>query len=289
MRYSLLSRFQGGLLGSLIGETLASRNQQVSIWSRIGVHTAESLIGSSHIADWEQAIKPKFATIKNTASSSEVALATLPVAIFFHESTSLLREKLEQATTVWQLSSETSNDVLVWGYAIALALRERLAGPLLISQLLSLKVDGPLVQQLEQVQFLLKKGSGLEQAVNQLTREGHSSCSIVLALYCFSSTSEDFRLCIGRAIQTNYQPQLTSALAGGLAGVYNSFGGIPIGWRRAVNRDRPIEDSHHRVNRLFATWSGIYEPDTVIPTTAVVASPLVIQRRSSLKIISQEE
>ena len=298
MRYSLLSRFQGGLLGSLIGE-IANGGEPISIWSKIGVQATESLIHSGQVAPgtWQQLSKliedevntssvlqqGSVPPIK-TASSSEAALATLSMAIFFHESPSLWQETIKK-TNLGQGFAQANNDLLIWGYAVSLILREKSAQ--LIPQLLSLISTpyGTLVQQLEQVQFLLDQGSGLEEAVHQLTRYAQPSCSIALALYCFSSTPEDFRLCVKRAINSGYHPQITSALTGALAGMYNGLGGIPPGWRRLP----PMwKECDRQATRLFSAWSGVYEPDRDVPATAAIASPLTIQKRS-LRIISQEE
>ena len=49
MRYSLLSRFKGGLLGSIMLETLSGEDhppQKLSTWTSIGMCATESLISS---------------------------------------------------------------------------------------------------------------------------------------------------------------------------------------------------------------------------------------------------
>ncbi len=307
MRYSLLSRFQGGLLGSILGELWSSNflrqdwrslpNQKLSPWSEIGICTAESLIRSGKLdpSDWQHIphCQEVFLDLKNTASSSEAALAILPIALFFHESPSLLREKLEQAAAIWQHSREGSENILVWGYAIALALKEKLDPSQFIAQILDHLgiVETSIGQQLVKVQTFLARGTGLEQVVAQLSRQGKpSQTAIALALYCFGYTPEDFRLCVTRAARTGYQPRRTAALTGALAGVYNSFSGIPACWRLASQRHQIGKETYQRAKRLFAVWSGVYEPDSIdLPQSAAVASPLIIQPRSSLKMISQKE
>ena len=284
MRYSLLSRFQGGSLGSLLGETLASRHQNVSIWSHIAIEITERLIQSGQLTreDLEQ-LSQKF-QLGKTATSSETALATLPIILFFHESPSLLSENLRQAAAVWQHPSESLTELSVWGTAIALALRERLQASQFVSQLLhSLKpVESPLVQQLEQIQYCIAHGIGLSQ-LPRYCQPRYSALS--KALYCFGFTPEDFCLSVKRAAQLDKAP-LTAALTGVIAGVYNSLSGIPIGWRVG---DRPlVQSSLHQTQRLFNAWSGAYAPETPIPPTAAIASVLVMQKRDTLKILSQE-
>ena len=311
MRYSLLSRFQGGSLGSLIGETRATQNsagegsgsrfeqaqdQNLSVWSQIAIETAEKLIQSGQLtsADWQQlsqpvhrrstagkrAADPDTGQINPTATSSEAALATLPVILFFHESPSLLVEQLQQAAAVWLHPSALPTELYVWGTAIALALRERLQPAQFVSQLLqSLKtVEPPLVQQLEEIQGFIDHGIGLSQIRSRYS-------PLLKAFYYFGFTPEDFRLSVERAAQSDEAP-LTTALTGALAGVYNSLSGMPIGWRLG-DRHPAISHSLQQSQRLFDTWSGVYTPEA-ISTTAAIASVLVMQKRSSLKIISQE-
>ena len=276
MRYSLLSRFQGGSLGSLICETRATQHQK-SVWSQIAIETTEKLIQSGQLtsADWQQLSQNR---MSRTATSSETALATLPVILFFHESPSLLVEQLQQAA-VWLHPSASRTELFIWGAAIALALRERLQPAQFVSQLLHLgTVESPLVQQLEEIKGFIAHGIGLSQI-------GSRYSPLLKAFYYFGFTPEDFRLSVERAAHSDEAP-LTTALTGALAGVYNSLSGIPIEWRLG-DRHPAISHSLQQSQRLFNMWSGAYAPET-IPSTAAIASVLVMQKRSSLKILSQE-
>ncbi|NJO93714.1 MAG: hypothetical protein HC820_03965 [Hydrococcus sp. RM1_1_31] len=97
MQYSLLSRFQGGLLGSLLGETLAShalRSEKITVldlklspWSEIGIELSDRLleVGQLSTSDWEQ-IYQRYQNClgaKITPHSDEIALAVLPLLFFF--------------------------------------------------------------------------------------------------------------------------------------------------------------------------------------------------------------
>src|SRR3712207_2886857 len=104
MRYSILNRFRGGLLGSFIGEILGSSvlrqslgqamtlpklggkwaSQPLLDWSRIAEYGIESLIrcGRFDLEDWVFQAgmgQPSLLLLKSSASSSEAALATLPI------------------------------------------------------------------------------------------------------------------------------------------------------------------------------------------------------------------
>lgn len=314
MRYSLLSRFRGALLGSLVGELLgnnkgifpsrllfrypqAQDNKSVVApstiaqlnWSQIATCGIESLIhcGRLDLEDWQlHASKVEsLALLKNTASSSEAALATLPIALFFHDEPSKLRQQLQQATAHWH-QTEQDQGVLAVGYAIALALTEKL-NHTLIDQIINL-LGNPqtlLGQQLQQVKDLIYKGASLDIAVSQLQKEaklqGAKACpdtAIALAFYCFLSTPEDFRLSLRRASRISHQPQLISALTGAIAGAYNSNIGIPVGWRLGANQINITTQRLQLAEEMFAVWSGVYGAWVVEPFPwAAIAAPKVIR------------
>jgi ADP-ribosylglycohydrolase len=312
MRYSLLNRFRGALLGSLVGEILGSSgglggvlgqamltlpkagdaqpNRKLLDWCEIAAGGTESLIrcGRLDIEDWmlcSSMTQPSLLLLKAAASSSEAAVATLAIALFFHDDEVKLRQQLLACAAVWQQESEGSEGVLAFGYAIALALREKLEFATLIPRTLAYlgTSETPLVKQLEQVQTLLEQGAGLETTLTHLRRgfqQSRAYTSIALAFYCFLNTPEDFRLCVTRAVRTSYQPQLTATLTGILAGVYNSIIGIPIGWRLVTKRINPGVQRLQLADGLFAVWSGVYDVSAVEHCQQIaVAAPRVIQPR----------
>lgn len=319
MQYSLLSRFRGVLLGSFIGERLCSNgiqgrgaeglwltspptqdtqsNQILSDWSQIATYGIQSLIrcGYLNLDDWMQHInvmQPSLLVLNMTASSSEVAVATLPMALFFHDNEVKLQQQMLKATSVWQNDSQASQGALAVAYAIALALTEQLNAHTVIPKTLAYlgTTPTPLTQQLEQVQTLLEQGAGLDTTLTQLrrgqTRGGklpHSPyTSIALAFYCFLSTPDDFRLCVSRAVRSGYQPQITVTLTGALAGAYTSITGIPVRWYLAANRISVGGQRLQLADRLLAVWSGAYDISAIKPCQqAAVAAPSVIQPRAA--------
>ncbi|HEY9600381.1 MAG TPA: ADP-ribosylglycohydrolase family protein [Allocoleopsis sp.] len=317
MRYSLLSRFRGALLGSFVGESITNRGGIVRVgdktaiasphaegdragkmlcnWSQIATCGSESLTrcGRLDVDDWVlecERTQPSLVLLKTTASSSEAVVATLPIALFFHDDRIQLRQQLQKATSMWLHDAEASDGALAVAFAIALALTEKLDVVTLIPQILEyLESDRtPLVQLLEEVQILVEQGAGLDKTLTQLRRtvqlsgeKSHRSyLSIALAFYCFLSTPEDFRLCVTRAIRTGSQCQIVAAIAGALAGAYNSIIGIPIGWRLAANQLDVTVKTLQQADRLLAVWSGFYDLSAVeqYPLMAV-AAPRVIQPR----------
>lgn len=301
MRYSLLNRFQGTLGGSLLGELwcnhLLGKEEGLSAWQQMSFKLTQYLIQSHQLTqpDWEQIFQSQQNCLRANypVNSAEIALATLPLTVFWHDSFQFLQEQLQQVAAIGQYPADLVEDVLIWGYAIALALREKLDTNRLIAQLLSrfAQAQTPLLAKLEQVDSLLDRGIGLNQAVAQLSGHHPSpQVTIALAFYCFGYTPEDFSLCMARAQQSGYQLPMTAALSSALAGAYNSFSGIPGRWRLWLKRHPASEKIEQQSKQLFSVWAGVYQPDTaLVPVIAAVASPQVMQPRPSLQIISQKE
>jgi ADP-ribosylglycohydrolase len=297
MRYSLINRFESAWLGGMLGEALAHNKQQAD-WLKIsnyqpsleiqeGRAIAQSLI---EMGTCQQQQDREIEVERD--NSSQAALTALPIILFYHESFSLFTTQLRQKARYWQNSALILEDVLIWGYILALALREKLNTQYLVDQVLVGvgKQSTPLIGQLKQIKIFLAQGKGLEQVVENLsTRANFSQLPLALAIYCFATTPEDFSLCIRRAASTGNLASITSALTGILAGVYNGISGIPLNWYIASRTNSVYQAAQQQAKYLYQAWSGIYQPDTDEISRFVVASPKVIQSRSSLSIISQKE
>lgn len=303
MRYCLFNRFESAWLGGMLGEALAQNNQQKdwlkisdyqpSIWIRQGRAIAQSLCDTGRLEQQnDQEIEVGRDSSEVISNSSQAALTALPIILFYHESFSLLAAQLRQNPRSWQYSTVILEDILIWGYILALALREKLDAKHLVDQIL-VGVGAkqtPLIGQLEQIKIFLAQGRGLEQVVEKLSTQANcSQVALALAIYCFATTPEDFYLCIRRASSTGKLAPITSALTGVLAGAYNGIAGIPLNWYVASQTNSIYRAAQQQAKLLCQAWSGIYQPDTAKICWFVVASPKVIQSRSSLSIISQKE
>jgi hypothetical protein len=276
MRYSLSSRFRGTLLGAAIGEvscapkhfaypdaTKTEAQAQlltgnvahpklpgVASGGRLAVLGAESLIrlGRFDLNDWRHAcgkdslLGMSFVSSEQNAINclSTAIIATLPITLFYHENEIRLRQNL-QLLIAGQDKAVSRDGALAVGYAITQSLNEKLNAATLIPQIITFlgEPETQIAQHLRQVQTLLAQRASLARAVDELSRDG-SSTPIALAFYCFLSTLDDFRLSVMRAALTNYQPQITSAIAAALSGAYNTTSGIPINWRLALSRDAKL-------------------------------------------------
>lgn len=299
MRYSLLSRFRGGLIGSLLGETggsfsqtqaeLSSDEQNNFYRMRIWLATIEHLrrYGRLKQQNWEEIcyIPASSRMARQNYDLGEIASIVLPLIFYFHENTVLLRQDLAEAKNFWQQSDREWEYLLLWAETIGLILREKPSPHYSFAELLK-TVSPPsssLLSQLDLLEQLLSLGTGLERVISQLSRVAKpSQIPILLALYCFSSTPEDFRLSVLSASKINYRSPTIAALTGTLAGVYNSYSNIPLSWRITGSKQSKMSEIQLATERLFALWCGVYEPETNYLTSySAIASPNIIQRRSS--------
>lgn len=327
MRYSLANRFRGTLLGAAIGEIIGLSSSATGNFSypdaskpqaqaqlnhsveqpklpvavpggRLAILGAESLIrlGRFDLNDWRDACG-KDSLLRTFMASSEqnvitrlstAIIATLPIALFYHENEIKLRQNL-QLVAPGPDQAVSRDGALAVGYAITQSLNEKLNTATLIPEIITFlgEPQTQLVQHLLEVQTLLEERASLERAVNELSRDALSSTPIALAFYCFLSTLEDFRLSVMRAALTPYQPQISSAITAAISGAYNSTCGIPINWR-LVSRDAKLAgwgitteaEILQISDSLVAVWSGVYSLATH-PTddtqVAAIAAPRVIR------------
>ncbi len=263
-------------MGQLIGEYVLSNlglkpqatgaRGGVSTGLNIKTSITESLINYGRI-EWEG-----LCCSKEPVNSSELALATLPITLFFHETPDLLSEMLQSCAERYNLKAR--GILFLWSNIISLAAHEQLDPTRVIPQILTLETSQTLSlkPQLEQVQKFVSSGTGLEEVVSHFSRQyprsplradSPQATSIALALYCFSCTPEDFRLCVLRAMRTGENALTVAALTGVLAGVYNSVNGIPIPWRLKCRTQKTASLASLQAERLFAVWSGVYDLNNV--------------------------
>jgi hypothetical protein len=339
MQCTLLSRFQGALLGAAIGYSLGVQIQNKTMYSqqpanpRLVLHTqslpmqptlalmlqgAKSLTAHGRLLhqDWVTFVAE---TLKQNSldSVSEIAIATLPLMLFFHEDDIKLRQALQQGANLLASNSSQGNldrldNLWVFSSVFAAALREELAprGWSWHSATHNTHDTSPL----RQVQQLLETKASLETARVQLTKDKENSIAetaIPLALYCFFSTPNDFYLALCRSAYTGYHTELTCTLVGALSGVYNGITSIPLEWQLAAKALRieytgqsaPLFTDHSQTQAalhsrkpllseivisetvqlaelLLAAWSGVFAPGkvaTMANQIAAIAAPSVIR------------
>lgn len=287
MRYSINSRFRGTILGLAIGARLGKCNSNDTQIINLTMAGMKSLIqkGKFDLSDWHQCVGKDL-----SVSPLDSIIATLPLALFYHENEIKLRSAVELAIAARQDEPENRDIALAVGYAIARALQAPLHPSELISQTITFVGSQALIsQKLFQVKTLLEQNAGIETVATALEQD-HPSSQIALAFYCWLSTVEDFRLSIGRVMQKSPQPQFTCAITGALSGAYNGMLGIPATLHQPL-----FSPSLQRVSSqgmtskkemlklcdlLVAVWSGVYSPaNTPDDRTevAAIAAPHVIK------------
>ncbi|MHC5737854.1 ADP-ribosylglycohydrolase family protein [Nostoc sp.] len=314
MRYSPISRFKGTLLGAFLGGSLTSGGeiqfQSHLDLGRMAVLGTQSLIalGRLDLDDWigrQQQESPPLAATDDI--SIKIIIATLPVALFFHENPIKLRQNLLSVLKIWEDDPVVRDGTLAVGYAIALALTEKLDPLTLIPQTVAFLGETPtsIPKKLFRVQNLLEQGAGLSRAQAEFTREEKLTNTIAMAFYCFLSTLEDFRLAVLQATHngnsqvqdaTLLSSQATGAITGALSGAYNGTGGIPVNWQvLLLQKNSPawgltsFSQMLKLTDAFVAVWSGVYdlalnprdliEEGCEVALLSVYAAPRVIRSR----------
>ncbi|WP_026734139.1 ADP-ribosylglycohydrolase family protein [Fischerella sp. PCC 9605] len=279
MRYSLVSRARGSILGALLGECLACGGVEtlhatsLHEWKKMVIVGTESLIelGRFDVNDWIKRQQQAGIILEGgTHFSSQVILGALPIALFSHENTIKLRQSLLRMVEICQQDNPILQDwMLAIGYTIAQSLTEKLTPVTLIPQIIAFLGDTPtqVPQILLKLNNFLEKQVGLETTQAEFSREEKLSKVMAMAFYCFLGTLEDFRLSVGRATQVKSHSVLISAFTGTLSGAYNGVAGIPVSWRFLLSKTQSARWQLTNFSRmlkladaLVATWSGVYDP-----------------------------
>jgi ADP-ribosylglycohydrolase len=293
MKYLLLARFQGALIG---GNIIYINSQQIAP-NQLIIDTTPALIdglnnlidrGRFDDRDWSPT------TFTGISIPAQAIVAMLPLMLFFHEDRVKLREILINVSHGWELDWETCSSAVAIGYIISRSISESFNPRTILAQLLDETINlHPLVfQELRTIDRLLERASSLHQVTQQLTIDSPSIVtSTILAIYCFLSTPEDFSVATRRADRLADRSQLICALTGMLAGVHNSLAGIPLnGYLATQERTQWLLAAEN----LLTAWAGVYHehrlnrsisllPASSTPTIThplAVAAPSVIQPRN---------
>jgi ADP-ribosylglycohydrolase len=315
MHYSLRSRFRGAIIGLAIGarqQKFGSYQPQLSYRDAnlerslekqsFSPESSEEIVTvveagmkslierrQFDVEDWHHGVG------KNSSLSAlEAIIATIPLALFYHENEIKLRQNLQLAVAaVGQDDSEIRDLTLAVGYAIALSLQPKLHSAKLISKTIDFvgNTESKVAQNLSKVKIFLEQNAGLETVVTNLERSERPSSCFALAFYCYLSTLEDFRLSLGRVVEKSSEPQLTCAITAALSGAYNGLAGIPATLRQQLRcpslgtgcASMTTEEEMLRLcDALVAVWSGVYDranQPTNLSQVAAIAAPRAIRRR----------
>ncbi|MBD2345123.1 ADP-ribosylglycohydrolase family protein [Anabaena subtropica] len=276
MRYSLVSRFRGVLLGGVLGESLAKggeKNCREAYPNFAGAITpgAESLItlGKLDLDNWLTRYQKEFITSPVISSITiKRIFASIPLALFFHENPVKLRQNCLGVLKSWDDDPIIRDITLALGYAIAQSLTEKLQPQTLIPQIISFigETQTLLPQKLLIIHKLLEQRAGLERLQAELSREEELSHAVAVAFYCFLGTLEDFRFSVLHSLQLeSVYSQTITTITGALSGSYNSTVGIPAYWQISLlptnstgNEESNLWQMLELADALAAVWSGVY-------------------------------
>ncbi|MBD3885097.1 ADP-ribosylglycohydrolase family protein [Phormidium tenue FACHB-886] len=244
MRYTVLSRFQGALLGAALGEILgancsdrlaAQSIDAVSLpWLTVHQWGFQPLF-SGNRTGWGRAAVQHLRSLLQLDASPQLdlpldlglAVATLPIALFHHENPDRMQAHLRQ--TIPSLRGDGADEqtigILLISYTLSLILREQFSPTQLIPDLIRY-FDLPQTYPL------------LAQQLSNLQPNSLPTSPLLAALTAFLRTPDSCRLSLLQAAQTpaSMQPAVVCAIAGALCGAYNGRGGLPLDWSLALNR-----------------------------------------------------
>jgi ADP-ribosylglycohydrolase len=289
MQHSLLSRFQGCLLGMVLGERLAQQSGSGEDSQTV----LDCFVQIIEAGQWRDPLGER--SIRKALKTVNPAVAVLPATLFFHEDLFKQRRLVLQLLKASSINEQVQGAVIAFAYAIAEALKNQLNPATFLAQLaaylrlaeLPTGAQAKRSGYLEQLQAILEAGGTGYNLSAQPLREPHAQ-TILLALGLFLSTPENLSLSLLRAARLSNQPTSICALVGALSGAYNGIIGIPPLWIATLepkNGDQPaiavdVQSLNTLAAQLLAVWSGVYDlanyDQSTLPTSALtVAAPWV--------------
>ncbi len=239
MRQTLLSRWQGALLGSFLGAIFGAHEEaELKSWREIQEEGIKSL---TETGEWKPRLK------SHNINPAEMLVQCLPLILFFHDQEEELKERLRAIAQLPKKSAETMEAIEIYATVMSWILKEQIRGK---NWFEDLKID----EWLQTLQTQRNKGSSLEETQAELS----GACQdIGLALYCFGITSEDLRLSVGRVKTIKGTNPWVFPLVGALSGAHNGMVGFPLSWRLLLHKQKREEE--RKLILMLGTWSGSYK------------------------------
>ncbi len=302
MRYSLINRVRGTLIGNLIGQSLAAKESGETYFCKTAVWGIQSLVvrGRFDLDEWNKLQLQNWdSELSNDLLLLNLISSTLPITIFFHENGIKLKETLLSAIKIHD-NPLLRDAVLTVCYLVAQSLNENINQNSLVSGINAFlgETTSDIPKKLQLVNNLIIENAGLAELQNYLDKENNISNLIAVAFYCFVTSREDFRLtCVRVAAVDKHKSQVCGAIVGAISGAYNGMTGIPITWHLGLDEAKLAQweltnfsQMVKLADALVAVWSGAYhllpQPigikedyiDLISPNEAITA-PYVMRLR----------
>lgn len=302
--YSLLDKFRGAWLGSLIVQKIVLEKQQIENQLNFSHNTSnlENLWSIKNVVsimqepksipnNWSHNIT-KLITQENSfrqLNASTLIFYILPIVLYYHDSWFDLSIFLSEQGKSLQKSQEEIDNIIVWCYAVRLALRGELDSHNLTERV----VLGTGLEQkatifwLEKVELFCLQGYDTEALLKELSMVNGGE--IALSLFCFLNNSQDFYLTIQQALLLEKKASNISFLSSVLSGAYNGLTGIPANWRNLYQYRDFYQQIMSKTEEMTHEWLGIDSSKEIHQVSSVITAAKILQPRSQLKIISQQE
>lgn len=308
MRYSLVSRFQGAWLGSILGESalLPQQRQSLSrppdtLWTWLEIQQAIAKMTATPdkgaIAVSENRISMEAAIESTPMTSAVLAVLLLPIIFLHHEDQENLQSRLVDAIAQnWfqrgqvKLTEDDTADILLWGNAMSLVLLDTLAPDLFLTQLLgqSRSLSTPLLDAIAEFPQALSHRLSWTALQRQWSLHlNPSQQAIVEALYCFVTTPESWAVAMARSRFVPQPSPWLSALVGAISGCYNSNSGLPFRSLQLLPLNIKSEVCQYS-QQLLKIWSGGLPTPSCTASVQAIAPAGKLQKRRSRPIISQK-
>ena len=315
MGYSLLDKFRGAWLGSIIAQQLATQNQEESLTKRNLTFFNDAkqqwfLWSTKEIAFTiqEQCQVLDIGEKKAINSVSQdnlniepiigyIPLSILPIILYYHDYWDNLSNSIGQQGQSLQKSQAEIDNILIWCYVVRLALRGELIDRSALAtrdhNLTNRVVMGTGLKQqssilwLKKVEIFCLKGFSSMQLLKELSPM--ASLEIPLSLFCFLNNPEDFYLTVQQALSLEKKASNVTALSSVLSGAYNGLQGIPVNWRNLCQDREFYRQILRETEEMINQWLGSDFSVKTKTVSSVINAPKTLQCRSNLKIISQQE
>jgi hypothetical protein len=276
MGYSLLDKFRGAWLGSLIVQKIAN--------------TSQKLLVSPLNQQITSTLQDKEARRNSPENTGQLILDFLPTILYHHDDWSYLSAFLCQQAKMRGLSSPKIDNILVWSYVVRLALRDEIINRDLTNRVMrGTGLENTVsVYWLEQLEMSCLNGYNTTQLIEQLSFL-QENWEIPLSLFCFLNNSEDFYLTVQQALSLTELENQVTVLSAVLSGAYNGWTRIPVNWRNWLQNQDFYLPISHKINATIEDWLGRNSLSSTLALPLIVSSPKILQPRSNLKIISQYE
>lgn len=244
MNQSLLNGFRGSLLGPIIAHKIINPKETVLNWQIISQKIIIDLIQKEIISpETCQAI----ASDDEQLTSGELILGILPLILFFHETEYLLSEQLEKIEKHINLTKKILEEAVLFRQIIYLIFKQEED---------CLKNIFDLSPSLKKIQTFLDNQIPLTELERQFRQQTVLDDNyLLLSLYCFSRTPDNFKLSILQASRFN-NPLILSITAT-LSGAYNGYSNIPLPWRLTITPDKDYKRLYQQISQLWVKWAGV--------------------------------